>query len=128
MMPNLDAYYDVDTDTIHNCAPYSFAWCHERIHQLQMRNKFFKGVFAIHKLFMKVQIFVGAFVSSMLSTAFFLYFIRNITQDSMFEIMAFTSVFVWVLYYPIVLLEIDAMVRGTILWWQKRKEHKKMKH
>jgi hypothetical protein len=123
-MPNLNAYYDVDTDTIHNCQKYSYAWCHERIHQLQMHSKVFKAMYVIHNFMVKAQTHIGVFICSLISTASFLYILGLIPADSLIGSMAIGGLLIYIVYYPLLLLETDALLRGTLLWWQKRKARK----
>jgi hypothetical protein len=38
------AYYDPNTDTIHGCRKYSYAWFHEYRHMLQMKQKLLHNI------------------------------------------------------------------------------------
>lgn len=103
---NSEAHYDVETDTIRGCRPYTYEWFHERRHQMQ-----FRTIKLLKRFNQNLEIIsYGATSGTLLAIIFGLIPI----VDGLI-IMGLVNAPLALLN---LLLEGDAVLFGTIDWWR----------
>lgn len=98
------AYYDVQTDTIKGCEPYSYSWFHERRHQTQFKAVPFIKSFNLWSEVLTYGINAGLLGSILLGSLPFWFGVYAIGLVSL--PYTFFNLFI----------EVDALIFGTINW------------